>query len=57
MTEGGPRRVRVTLDTYGFSRTDASLHAETLLRRHMPLAGLLSGDYMIRVTSAERPKP
>jgi hypothetical protein len=57
VTKEGPRRVRVTLDTYGFSRTDASLNAETLLRRHVPLAGLLAGDYMISVTSAERPKP
>jgi hypothetical protein len=52
-----PRRVHVLLDTYGFSQTDASHHAETLLRRHMPLAGVLDGDYMVNVTSAERPTP
>src|SRR5713101_3677223 len=57
VTKAGPRRVRVVLDTYGFSRTDASLNAETLLRRHVPLAGLMAGDYMITVTSAERPTP
>ncbi len=57
VTPEGPRRARVELDTYGFSQTDASHHAETLLRRHMPLAGLLDGDYSISVTSAERPTP
>jgi hypothetical protein len=57
VTKEGQRRVQVTLDTYGFSQTDASLNAETLLRRHVPLAGLMGGDYMIRVTSTERPTP
>jgi hypothetical protein len=57
VTPEGPRRVLVRLDTYGFSQTDASDHAETLLRRHMPLAGLLAGDYRIFVTSAERSTP
>jgi hypothetical protein len=57
VTSDGPRRVRVTLDTYGFSPTDASLNAETLLRRHVPLAGLMAGDYTISVTSAERATP
>jgi hypothetical protein len=57
VTRGGQRRVRVVLDTYGFSRTDASLNAETLLRHHLPLAGLMAGDYMISVTSADRSTP
>jgi len=54
--EGG-RRASITLDTYGFSQTDASLNAETLLRRHVPLAGLMGGDYAIKVSSTERPTP
>ncbi|HCF99621.1 MAG TPA: hypothetical protein DEV93_03655 [Chloroflexi bacterium] len=57
VTQEGPRRVRVVLDTYGFSHTDASLNAETLVRRHVPVAGLMAGDYMVSVTSAERPTP
>ena len=52
----GLRGVLVTLDTFGFSPTDASLNAETLMRRHLPLAGLMAGDYTISITSAERPQ-
>lgn len=51
----GPRSVRISLDTYGRSQTDASSNAEALVRHHIPLAGLMDGDYSINVTSAERP--
>ena len=35
----------------------ALAYAFTATERHVPLAGLMAGDYMITVTSAERPTP
>jgi hypothetical protein len=50
----GERIVEVRLDTYGVNPRDASSSAESLLRRHLPLAGLMEGDYDVTVTLTNR---
>jgi len=49
------RKVHVSLDGYAHDVADANEHAEILLRRHTPRAGLMEGSYTITVTSTRRP--
>jgi hypothetical protein len=49
------RKAHVSLDGYAHDVADANEHAEILLRRHTPLAGLIEGSYTITLTSTKRP--
>lgn len=49
------RQAHVSLDGYAHGVADADEHAEILLRRHTPLAGLMEGSYTVSVTSKRRP--
>jgi hypothetical protein len=51
----GERKAHVSIDGYAHDVADANEHAEILLRRHTPLAGLMEGSYTITVTSTRRP--
>ncbi len=49
------RKVHVSLDGYARDVADANEHAEILLRRHTPIAGLTDGSFNVTVTSKRRP--
>jgi hypothetical protein len=49
------RKVHVSFDGYAHEVEDANEHAEILLRRHTPLAGLMEGSCTITVISKRRP--
>jgi hypothetical protein len=49
------RQAQVSLDGYALDVADADEHAEILLRRHTPFAGLMDGSFTVTVTSRKRP--
>jgi hypothetical protein len=49
------RKAHVSLDGYAHDVADANEHAEILLRRHTPFAGLMEGTFTITATSKPRP--
>jgi hypothetical protein len=51
----GERKAHISLDGYAHDVADANEHAEILLRRHTPYAGLMEGSYTVMVTSKRRP--
>ena len=51
----GDRKAHVSLDGYARDLADADEHAEILIRRHTPFAGLIEGSYVVSVTSKRRP--
>lgn len=48
------RKAHLSLDGYGRDVADANEHAEILLRRHTPFAGLTEGSYIVTATSKRR---